>query len=88
MLKIKTRRIFFLTFNDTTEFVLKGSSETNATVKITVRELGIYNQTVPLDSHNNFTYKFSIPPNGSISKIIVEVTKPGKETSTLILSLK
>ena len=78
----------FLTFNNTTEFVLKGSSETNATVEITVRELGIYNQIVPLDAYNNFTYKFSIPSNGSISKIMVEATKPGKETSTLVLSLK
>jgi len=86
--KNKKEENFFLTFDDTTEFVLKGSSENNATVKITVMELGIYNQTVPLDSNNNFTYQFSIPPNGSISKIIVEATKPGKETSTLILSLK
>lgn len=64
-----------LTFDNTSKFILKGYSEDNATVKITATELGIYNQTVHLDSSNNFTYKFIVPKNVSLSEIEIEASK-------------
>lgn len=74
--------------NNTTEYTLKGSSESDATIKITASELGIYNQIAQLDSNNNFTYKLNIPTNVSLTEITVEATKPGKGKSILTLTLK
>lgn len=74
--------------NNTTEYTLKGSSEAGATVKITSSDLGIYNQTVPLDTDGNFAFKLDIPQNVSIIKIILEATKPGKDNSFYNLTIK
>lgn len=73
---------------NTTKFTLNGSSEANATVKITTKELGIYNQTVHLDPDNTFAYTISIPQNVSFINVTIEAIKPGKESSIRIISLK
>lgn len=69
------------TSNDTTTYALKGSTESGATVKITIDELGIHNQTIPLDANHNFEYKFSIANDVTQSNIIVEATKAGKKSN-------
>lgn len=74
--------------NDTREFILKGSSEPNATIRITASDLSIYNQTLQLDPDGNFAYNLSIPQNVTLIKIIVEATKLGKENSIVTLTLK
>jgi len=74
--------------NNTTKFIFSGSSEPNATVKITVNELGIYNQTVQLDPNSNFAYNLSIPQSISQIEIAVEATKPGKDNTVVTLYLK
>lgn len=79
--------VFFMTSN-TTKFTFNGSSEPNTTVKITVNELGIYNQSVQLDPNNNFSYNLSIPKNVSVIEIAVEATKPGKDNTVVTLYLK
>lgn len=74
--------------NNTTQYTLKGVSETGATVKITSSDLGIYNQTVPLDADGNFAYNLNIPLNATKIKVEVEATKTGKEPDYDILSIK
>jgi hypothetical protein len=74
--------------NNTTQYTLNGSSEAGATIKITSNDLGIYNQTIPLDAEGNFAYNLNIPQNVTIIKITLEATKPGKETSFFNLTIK
>lgn len=74
--------------NNLTQYTLKGSSESHATVKITTNEMGIINQTVPLDENSDFTYNLNIPQSVSIIKITVEATKPGKDNSAINLTIK
>ncbi|NYB51596.1 MAG: hypothetical protein HVN35_03385 [Methanobacteriaceae archaeon] len=65
--------------NNTTQCLINGSSEVNATVTITSSDLGIYNQTIPLDAENNFAYNINIPKNVSIIKITLYATKSAKK---------
>jgi Ca2+/Na+ antiporter len=74
--------------NNTTQCVLTGSSEANATVTITSNDLGMYNQTVPLDPDGNFAYNLDIPQNVSIIKISLEATKPGKDNRSITFFIK
>lgn len=74
--------------NNTTQYTLKGVSEADATVKITSSDLGIYNQTVPLDADGNFAFNLNIPMNATKIKIELEATKTGKEADYEILFIK
>lgn len=74
--------------NNTTKFKVRGSSEPNTIVKITVNELGIYNQTVQLNPNNNFSYNLSIPPSVKMVNITAEASKPGKDNTIVTLYLK
>lgn len=74
--------------NNLTQYTLKGSSEPNAIVKITANEIGVINQTVPLDENSNFTYNLNIPQSVSIIKITVEASASGKDNSAIDLTIK
>jgi len=74
--------------NNTTQCVLEGSSEAGATVTITSGDLGIYNQTIPLDAENKYAYNLNIPSNVSIIKVTLEATKPGKENRSISFFIK
>lgn len=74
--------------NNTTRCALNGSSEVNATVKITSSDLGIYNQEIPLDARNRFIYKLEIPKNVSIIKIALNATKSGKKDRSINFFVK
>jgi hypothetical protein len=74
--------------NNTTQYTLNGVSEAGATVKITSSDLGIYNQTIPLDADGNFACNLNIPPDDTKIKIKLEATKAWKEADYEILSIK
>jgi hypothetical protein len=74
--------------NNTTQCVLNGSSEINATVKITSSDLGIYNQNIPLDTRSRFIYNLEIPKNLSIVKITLNATKSGKKDRSINFFIK
>ncbi|MCC7550986.1 MAG: hypothetical protein KO316_05690 [Methanobacterium sp.] len=82
--------------NNTTQFTLNGYSEANATVKITSNELNLYNQTLPLDLNDplfeggiySFNYEINIPENVNVIKITLEATKPGKDSTSLNITIK
>jgi len=79
--------IVFVDYN-TNQCVLNGSSEVNATVRITSSDLGIYNQTIPLDAENKYAYNLNIPSNVSIIKITLNATKPGKKDRSINFFIK
>ncbi|MEN4018953.1 MAG: hypothetical protein PQ975_08430 [Methanobacterium sp.] len=79
--------IVFVDYN-TNQCVLNGSSEVNATVRITSSDLGIYNQVIPLDTRNRFIYKLEIPKNVSIIKITLNATKSGKKDRSINFFIK
>jgi hypothetical protein len=74
--------------NNTTQCILNGSSEVNATVRISSSDLGIYNQEIPLDTRNRFIYKLEIPKNVSIIKITLNATKSGKKNRSIKFFIK
>ncbi|MDI6817830.1 MAG: hypothetical protein QMC87_00635 [Methanothermobacter thermautotrophicus] len=74
--------------NNTTQCILNGSSEVNATVRISSSDLGIYNQEIPLDTRNRFIYKLKIPKNVSIIKITLNATKSGKKNRSIKFFIK
>ncbi len=74
--------------NNTTQCVITGSSEVNATVKITSSDLRIYNQDIPLDGKNRFIYKLDIPENISNIKITLNATKSGKKDRSINFFIK
>lgn len=74
--------------NNTTQCVITGSSEVNATVKITSSDLRTYNQDIPLDARNRFIYKLDIPENVSIVKITLNATKSGKKDRSINFFIK
>lgn len=78
----------FIIDKNSTQYTLEGSSEVGATVKITSSDLGIYNQTIPLDAENKFSYKLAIPDNISSIKITLDVTKPGKDNMSINFFIK
>lgn len=79
--------IFFISKNST-KYDLIGSSEACASVTITSGDLGIYNQTIPLDAENKYAYNLNIPSNVSIIKVTLEATKPGKENRYISFFIK
>lgn len=82
--------------NNNTQFTLTGYSEANATVKITSSELNLYNQTIPLNTSTQlfeggiypFNYKINIPENLNIIKITLKATKPGKNSTSMNITIK
>lgn len=78
----------FIIAKNSTHYALKGSSEAGATVTITSGDLGIYNQTMPLDAENKYAYNLNIPSNVSIIKVTLEATKTGKENSCISFFIK
>jgi hypothetical protein len=80
--------VIFIIAKNSTQYALEGSSETGATVTITSNDLGIYNQTLPLDAENEYAYNLSIPSNISIVKVTLEATKSGKEGRSINFFIK
>jgi hypothetical protein len=78
----------FIVAENSTQYALEGSSEADATVTITSDDLGIYNQTLPLDAENKYAYNLNIPSNVSIIKITLEATKPGKDNRYITFFIK
>ncbi len=74
--------------NNTTEYVINGSSESNATVSVSSEDLGIINQTIKLNSENEFSYKVNVPKNVSEIKVRFDASKTGKDDSYIELTLK
>jgi hypothetical protein len=74
--------------NNTTQYVLEGSSEANATLKITSNDLGIYDQNIPLDAENRFTYKLDLPENFSSIEVTLNATKSGKDDRNITFFIK
>lgn len=75
-------------YNNTTTYTLNGSSEAGATVEITSSDLGIYKQTIPLEADGKFAYTLKIPQNASMIKLTLKATKPGKDNSSVSLTIK
>lgn len=80
--------VIFIIAKNSTQYALEGSSESDATVTITSSDLGIYNQTIPLDAENNYTYNLKIPSNVSIIKVTLEATKAGKKDKSINFFIK
>lgn len=78
----------FIIAKNSTQYALKGSSEAGAIVTITSGDLGIYNQTLPLDAENKYAYNLNIPSNVSNIKITLEATKPEKKDKTINFFIK
>ncbi|BDZ69348.1 hypothetical protein [Methanobacterium ferruginis] len=85
---MKEGTIVIFISNNSTQYTLKGISETETTVKITSSDLDIYNQTIPLDANGNFTYDLNIPMDVNKIKIKLEATKSWKDSDSLILTIK
>lgn len=82
------REMIVFVANNTTQCVINGSSEINATVKITSSDLGIHNQKIPLDVGNRFIYKLNIPENVSTIKITLNATKSRKKDKSINFFIK
>lgn len=74
--------------NNTTEYEIKGSTESNATITVSSNDLNKNNETIPLDVNNKFSYKVSVPSNVSEFKIKFDASKTGKKDSYIEVSVK
>ena len=74
--------------NDTTEVVIKGSTEAGATVNASSSELNIIDQKVKLNSNNSFKYKVKIPANANEVTVRFDASKPGKDSSYIEIKIK
>lgn len=67
--------------NDTTEYVIKGHTEPNATVYVNGGK-------VDLDSKNQFSYKVTIPKGATEQKVTIEAKKEGKADNSIEVTFK
>lgn len=74
--------------NTSTEYVIHGLTEENATINITSQDLNITKQTIPLNANNSFDYTINIPITINEANITFEGSKPGKTNSELEVTIK
>lgn len=67
--------------NSTTEYVIKGHSEPNATVTVN-------GQAITLDSNNQFSYKVNIPLGVTEQKVEFKAEKSGKDNNYGTITIK
>lgn len=72
--------------NSTTEYNIIGEAEANATVIIESTDLKI-NDTIKIDSKNQFYYKVKIPKNINEAKITITASKKGKDSGYIDLKI-
>ena len=64
--------------NQTTEYTIHGTSEPNATVKITSPVLNLKDKVINVDSNGNFSYKINIPINVTEADVNITAKAPKK----------
>ena len=64
--------------NQTTEYIIQGKAEPNATVKITSPSLNLNNDRIDVDENGNFSYKVYIPINITETDINISAKSPNK----------
>lgn len=74
--------------NDTTEYVIKGSTESNATVDVTAESMDVTDKPLKLGANNTFEFKVKIPKNAGKVKVVFDAAKPGKTDSTFEVTLR
>lgn len=74
--------------NNTTEYEIKGATETNATITVTAEAVNVTNQPVKVNASNEFDYKIKIPKNVNEVTVKIYANKPGKDESYIELTIK
>ena len=74
--------------NNTTEYDIKGATETNATITVTAEAVNVTNQPVKVNASNEFDYKIKIPKNVNEVTVKIYANKPGKDESYIELTIK
>lgn len=74
--------------NQTTEYLLKGKSEANATVKISSQTLNLSNVDVKVDENGNFEYKVLIPIDVTETQVKITAKAPKKSENFESITIK
>jgi hypothetical protein len=74
--------------NDTTEYVIKGSTESNATINVTAESMDVIDKPLKLGANNTFEFRVKIPKKVSEVKVVFFATKPNKTDSTIEVTLR
>ena len=64
--------------NQTTEYVIQGKAEPNATVKVTSPSLNLNDESIGVDNNGNFSYKVFIPINITETDVNISAKSPNK----------
>ena len=74
--------------NQTTEYVIQGTAEPNATVKITAPLLNLNDAVVNVDSNGSFSYTVSIPINVTDVDINITAKSPKKSQNGVEVNIQ
>lgn len=73
--------------NQTTTYMLKGTTEVNATIKINSKDLSLTNVEVKPNSDGKFVYQLQIPTNMNQSDVIVTAKLPNKSENQVTATI-
>lgn len=74
--------------NQTTEYTIQGTSDPNATIKISSIPLNLNEVTVSTDKDGNFSYKLSIPLNVTEADLNITAKSPNKSQSGINVNIQ
>lgn len=74
--------------NQTTDYMLKGNSEANATVIISSKALNLNNVEINPTADGKFEYKLQIPKNVNTSEVVVTAKSPKKSENQATATIK
>lgn len=73
---------------NTTEYIIRGTAEPKAIVKITAPVLNLKDKSIEVNSHGSFSYKITIPLNVTETDVNITAKSPDKSQNGVKITIK